>query len=112
MNREAPPLNRNIRLVLQAGMLSSLALLVAGLVWYALAPSGTDFTLGLSESINAILNGDPVGLICLGLMLLIATPLLRILVALGTFLQMREWKFVAVSIAVLLVITTAILIKG
>jgi uncharacterized membrane protein len=45
-------------------------------------------------------------------MLLIATPLLRILVALGTFLTLREWKFVSVSLAVLLVIATAILIKG
>jgi uncharacterized membrane protein len=105
-------LNRHVRLVLQAGMLSSLALLTTGLIWYALAPSATDFTMGPVEAIEAILNGDPVGLICLGIMLLIATPLLRILVALGTFLKLRDWKFVAISLTVLLVIATAILIKG
>jgi hypothetical protein len=35
----------------------------------------------------------------------------RILVALGLFLHGREWKFVAVSLAVLLVIVSAILLK-
>jgi uncharacterized membrane protein len=105
-------LNRHVSLVLQVGMLSSLALLIIGLVWYALAPSGTDFTMGPAEAFKATISGDPVGLICLGIMLLIATPLLRILVTLGTFLKLRDWKFVAISLTVLLVIATAILIKG
>lgn len=91
-------------------MLLSLTMMIAGLVWYALAPSGNDVTLGPAQAIQAMIDGDPIGLIDLGIMVLIATPLLRILVALGTFAHGREWKFVAVSLVVLLVISVAILI--
>ena len=107
-----PTLNRYIRLVLLGGMGASLVLMVVGLLLLAARPDGwPDVTLGPVEAFNAIAQGNPVGLIDLGLMLLIATPLARILVALGLFLHGREWKFVAVSLAVLLVIVSAILLK-
>ena len=93
-------------------MWASMALLLAGLTWYAIAPSGSEVTLGLVEAINAIMGGDPIGLISLGILCLIATPLLRIVMALAVFAQTREWKFVLVSICVLLIITLAIFVKG
>ncbi len=105
-------LNRRVRLVLVIGMWTSMALLLAGLAWYAIAPSGSDITLGPAEAIDAMLSGDPIGLIDLGILVLIATPLLRIITALAVFAQTKEWKFVLVSVCVLLIITLAIFIKG
>jgi uncharacterized membrane protein len=87
-------------------------LLVAGLTWFALAPSPTNITLGPIEAINAISRGDPIGLIDLGILFLIATPLVRILTALAVFAQTREWKFVFVSVLVLAIIALAIFVKG
>ena len=104
-------LNRRVRLVLVIGMWASMLLLIAGLLWYVIAPSAGDITLGPVQAIEAILQGDPIGLISLGILFLIATPLLRILTALTAFAQTREWKFVLVSIIVLLVIVVAIFVK-
>lgn len=105
-------LNRWVRLVLVIGMWCSMLLLIAGLSWYALAPSATNVTLGPMEAIDAILRGDSIGLIDLGILFLIATPLVRILTALAVFAQTREWKFVMVSVLVLVIIALAIFAKG
>jgi len=99
-------------LVLVIGMWASMVLLLAGLSWYAIAPSSSDITLGPVEAIDAILSGDPIGLIDLGILFLIATPLLRIVTALTVFAQTKEWKFVLVSVCVLLIIILAIFVKG
>ncbi|MDD1743021.1 MAG: DUF1634 domain-containing protein [Methanomassiliicoccales archaeon] len=93
-------------------MWTSVILLIAGLAWFALAPSGTQVALGPVQAIDAMLRGDPVGLISLGILFLIATPLLRIITALAVFAQTREWKFVLVSTLVLLIIAVAIFVKG
>ncbi len=105
-------LNRRVRLVLVIGMWASMALLLAGLSWYAIAPSGSEVTLGPVEAIDAILSGNSIGLIDLGILFLIATPLLRIVTTLAVFAQTREWKFVLVSLCVLLIVTLAVFVKG
>jgi len=105
-------LNRRVRQALVIGMWSSMILLCAGLLWYAVAPSGSEVTLGPVEAVEAVLEGDPIGLIDLGILLLIATPLLRILTTMAIFAQGREWRFTLVSLAVLVVIIFAILVKG
>ena len=105
-------LNRRVRQALVIGMWSSMILLCAGLLWYAIAPSGTEVTLGPVEAVAAVIDGDPIGLIDLGILLLIATPLLRILTTMAIFAQGREWRFTLVSLAVLVVIIFAILVKG
>jgi uncharacterized membrane protein len=109
---ENQPLNRQIRFVLLTGMVLSLSMMAIGLLWNMISPSSTNVTMGPWQAVQAMLNGDPIGLIDLGIMLLIATPLIRILVALATFIKGKEWKFVAVSLIVLLVITMAILVKA
>jgi uncharacterized membrane protein len=101
-------LNRYVRLVLVAGMSVSVALLALGLVMYAFLPHGHEATLGPIQALQAALAGDPIGVLDLGLMLLIATPLMRVIVALLVFARGREWRFVAVSATVLLVIAIAI----
>lgn len=105
------PLNQYIRVVLLTGMILSISMMLIGLIWYAISPSGSNITLGPIQAIQALLNGDPIGLIDLGIMLLIATPLMRVLVALAAFIKGREWKFVLVSLIVLSVIAMAILVR-
>ncbi len=105
-------LNRWVRLVLVIGMWVSMTLLVAGLAWYAVAQSTGNITLGPLQAIDAILQGDPIGLISLGILCLIATPLLRILTSFAVFAQTKEWKFVLVSAIVLAIIVLAVFVKA
>ena len=105
-------MNQRVRIVLVAGMAVSMTLLIAGLAWYAISPSNTNVTLGPTEALKAAMAGDPIGLIDLGILALIATPLLRVLTALFVFATGREYKFVLVSLLVLAVIAVAILVKG
>lgn len=80
--------------LLQAGVLTSAACLAAGLVgWMATGP-------------GAWANGA----LTVGLMVLMATPILRVLVSLVAYVRMRDWFFVLTTVAVfvLLAITVAL----
>ena len=84
--------------LLQAGVLSSAACLAAGLaLWLAGAPAGPA---------NAILTA--------GLLILMATPVLRVIVSLIEYVQMRDWFFVVTTMlvfGVLLVTVTLAVLK-
>jgi len=70
--------------LLQAGVLTSAACLALGLVlWMASAAAGPA---------NALLT--------IGLMILMATPILRVIVSLVEYARMRDWFFVAMTVLV------------
>src|SRR4051812_35286213 len=50
---------------------------------------------------NLALQGDPDGLMQLAVLILLATPFLRVIFACYGFICRREWKFVMISIIVL-----------
>ena len=80
--------------LLQAGVLTSAACLAVGLIgWMAAGP-------------GAWSNGA----LTLGLLVLMATPILRVLVSLVVYVRMRDWFFVLTTVAVfvLLAITVAL----
>jgi uncharacterized membrane protein len=87
-------LERNLGRLLFAGVVSASALLLAGLVMWMLhlAP----------QAANALLNA--------GLIVLMATPLLRVIVSLVEYVRMRDWFFVATTLAVLGVLLTSVTI--
>jgi len=106
-------LSRYVKYALRGGMFVSLALLIMGLALFALSPSsGSTTVLGPLEAINSILNGEPLGVISLGILFLIATPLVGVIASLSVFLKAREWRFVLVALAVLAVALLAVLVKG
>jgi uncharacterized membrane protein len=84
--------------LLQAGVLTSAACLAVGLaLWMSGAAPG---------AAGAILT--------LGLMILMATPILRVVVSLVEYVRMRDWFFVATTVivfGVLLVTVTLALLK-
>jgi uncharacterized membrane protein len=105
-------IDRWVRVVLVWGMVLSVSVMLLGLLMYALSPTGNvEVDLSLSEIASGIARGEPIAVIDLGIVLLIATPLTRVLTALTVFLVDREWRFVLISLLVLSVITLAILAK-
>ena len=76
--------------VLLGGVLSSAGCLAAGL------------TLSLLRA------GPADALLTIGLMILMATPILRVVVSLVEYVRMRDWFFVATTMVVLLVLFVTI----
>jgi uncharacterized membrane protein len=101
-----------VRYVLLGGMVLSLSMMLVGLIAYAINPSAPDVALNPIEAVHQLLQGNPIGLLSLGIMLLIVTPLARILVALAEFARGREWRMVVVSLVVVTVVAIAILVGG
>jgi Protein of unknown function (DUF1634) len=78
--------------LLLAGVLSASACLAVGLL------------LSLIRVVPAIAGA----LLTLGLMLLMATPILRVVVSLVEYARMRDWFFVATTLIVLIVLFVTI----
>jgi uncharacterized membrane protein len=105
-------IDRWIRTVLVGGMVLSVTVMLIGLGLFALSPTGhAEVDLALPDIAAGILRGDPIAVIDLGIVLLIATPLTRVLTALAVFLVDREVRFVLVSLLVLAIIAFAILVQ-
>ena len=87
-------LESRLGMLLQAGVLSSAVCLALGLVtWFAAgatALSGWALTLGL--------------------LILMATPILRVLVSLVAYIRMRDWFFVGTTVAVFVLLGITVLL--
>lgn len=104
-------IDRWVRVVLVWGMVLSISVMLVGLLMYAFSPNGhEEVALSLEGIVQGIVSGNPIAVIDLGIVLLIATPLSRVLTALAVFLVDREVRFVLVSLLVLAVIAFAILV--
>ena len=82
--------------LLFAGVMSAALCLAAGLgLWTA---------GGHPTAANAIMTA--------GLVILMVTPLARVLTSLVVYVRMRDWFFVATTVSVFVVLLTAWLLKG
>ncbi len=100
---------------LRWGSYLSALLLAAGVVWVALDPSvpiqvgpGMPFRI-LGEQLA---TGNPYALMQLGLLVLLATPLLRVVVAAGFFWRIRERRYTVVALLVLLSVAASVWLSG
>lgn len=102
-----------LRIVLLAGMVLSVSVMMAGLIMYSVS-SGEweEKALSLNEIAAGIVHGNPIALIDLGILLLIATPLTRVISTTIIFLHSGEMRFVVIALLVLVVITAAVLSGG
>ncbi|HEY3421204.1 MAG TPA: DUF1634 domain-containing protein [Methanomassiliicoccales archaeon] len=103
-------MNRTMHLVLVSGMMLSFTIMTIGLVMYAFAPAeGT--TMALDRIPGGVIGGDPIAVIDLGIVILIATPFVRILAAGITFGMEKDYRFVGISLFVLAMIILAVFIR-
>jgi len=87
-------LERVLGVVLRAGALTSTALLAAGLLVAMAAPA-----LALGHGLTSV-----------GLIILIATPVARVVVSVADFAAQRDWLFLVLTGAVLLVLCGSLLV--
>jgi uncharacterized membrane protein len=88
---------------LLAGLTLSGLLLMAGLIaeWLSPQPAVTPHESSLASSLAQALGGDPAALTNLGILALMATPIIRVLVLAAGWTMDRDWRFAAVAITVL-----------
>lgn len=95
-------IDRPIAVVLLAGMLTSIVLMLAGVVLVLIHPGDQAFhLLQPAQAIRAMVALRPDGWLSLGIFTLILTPVLRVLMAIVSFIWVRDWRYAAVSAAVL-----------
>jgi uncharacterized membrane protein len=118
MNVGDERLDRTVSAVLRSGVLLSAALVLAGGIAFLAShrqgiPDYRKFQAELTplSSIHGVVRGafalDPLYIIQLGLLVLIATPVVRVLTCAAGFSFERDWTYSIVSLIVL-----ALLIAG
>ena len=85
-------LERSLGRLLQAGVFSSAACLAVGLVAWMTAGPSSAATLALT----------------IGLVILMATPILRVVVSLVAYVRMRDWFFVTTTITVFVLLAVTV----
>lgn len=95
---------RTISMVLRWGLHVSLATMVVGLGLLILAPEPVAFQpLRFREILAGVLRLQAVAWLDLGVLILLVTPVLRVVTTLISFSATREWMFAGVSAFVLAV---------
>ncbi|MBN1320774.1 MAG: DUF1634 domain-containing protein [Thermoleophilia bacterium] len=104
-------LDRLLSGLLLAGLSLAMVLMLVGA---GLAVAGVRGEIGHSSSISdlprALVGLAPAGLVDLGLLVLLATPVARVLALLIGLVIRRAWLFSAVSLVVLLVLALSVVI--
>ncbi|OPY34174.1 MAG: hypothetical protein A4E32_00445 [Methanomassiliicoccales archaeon PtaU1.Bin124] len=103
-------LNKIVSLVLRLGMWLSLGIMIVGLVWYAVDPVPSE-VIPVEKVLDQLFHGNPIAMLELGILVLIATPFLRLLTALAAFVYSKQYKFVLVSLVVIAIVLLGIFIK-
>lgn len=103
--------NRMVSVTLRSGVILSTILLLTGLVETMAYPDRLRRDLpSLDTLLPLILRGDPVATINTGLLVLMLTPLARVIVVTIEFVRDREYSFAMISIGVLLLLTMSVII--
>ena len=106
-----------ISYVLRGGVLLSAGLLILGALLYAIAalrngspafPSTYPHSLG--GVLAGLAHGDPLAILSLGLLVLLLTPVARVLVSILAFARERDWLYVAITALVLLILVVSFLL--
>jgi len=112
MNEQDQRMEAAMGHLLRTGVIVCCTIMAAGAVLFLLRGGGatssyTHFTGEPPdlESIAGVLKqtraGSAKGIIQLGVLLMIATPVLRVVFAVAGFARMKDWKFTAISLVVL-----------
>lgn len=109
--KERRDLNEVVHSVLIVGLVISTALMLIGVgldLFYRqdLPPAVPK----IGDVIGRVWALRPSGFLALGLLVLIATPILRVVGSIGAFLYERDWRFAGVTTLVLMVLIVSLLL--
>jgi uncharacterized membrane protein len=102
---------RWIAWVLKFGSYSSALLMAAGLVLALFRPAAA-VHYRLADLGHHLLRLDPTAVMQAGIAMLLATPVVRIVVAIIGFARERDYRYVWISSGVLLIVISSILFRA
>jgi uncharacterized membrane protein len=109
MEARRADIDRVVHHTLVAGVVLGLALLVVGLVLTVVGRGDlTALSLKVPAAVRAAARLRAPGFYSLGLFALILTPFIRVVGSIVAFAAARDWRFVAVTVAVLVVMMVSI----
>ncbi len=98
--------------VLRGGVLLSAAIIVLGLILHLARGGPAAFPHSLPAVAQSVLHGDPLGIIVLGLLVLLLTPVLRVAVSIFAFAAEGDRRYVAITTLVLVILLISIIALG
>jgi uncharacterized membrane protein YfcA/uncharacterized membrane protein len=110
--------NTIIGWILQGGVILSAAIIIFGLILMAFQPNKfapetlLRFPQSFAEVGRGVLALNPQSVIALGLLLLIATPIMRVAVSIVAFAVERDWRFVVLTALVLGILLFSVFYVG
>lgn len=101
--------------VLRVGLYLSFIAMSVGLVWWFAtgAPGTATTTMPIDEIPSELLAGNPLALLTVGVLVLLATPAATLLTELVTYTWARNWRFagIAALVAAILLVSIAFSMK-
>jgi uncharacterized membrane protein len=112
--REQRDLNAVVHTVLIIGLALSTALMLVGICIDLFSQQDLPTAVpDLGDVLGRVAALRPSGFLALGLLVLIATPILRVLGSIIAFLYERDWRYAGITTVVLLVLCVSLLLgKG
>ncbi len=109
--RERRDLNEVVHRMLIVGLAISTVFMVMGIVLdVALGRSMPTTTIGLSDTFGRVIALRPSGFLMLGLLVLIATPVLRVVGSIAAFIYERDWRYAGITLVVFLVVMLSLIL--
>jgi len=99
-----------VQIVLRVGITVASALIAIGLVLAVLQGHMVSHPILLGELPGLIAAGRPSGFTGLGVLVLLATPIVRVICLIGGFALDRDWRFAAVAVGVALLLAAGIVL--
>lgn len=108
---------RDVEMILHALLiwgvaLSSAVMLVGLLVAVITGQPVPESVPPFREIIPQVLALQPGGILALGLLILIATPILRVVSSIFTFIYERDWRYALITFIVFLIVLGSIFLGG
>jgi uncharacterized membrane protein len=97
-------LSRVLSRMMLAGLALAIVLMIAGAVLAAVRGSSVQSSTSITDLPKLLANGDPSGLLDLGLLVLLATPFARVVALVIAFASRREWLFAGISLVVIAIL--------
>lgn len=103
-------IDKPIAIILLSGMVVSMVLIVIGVLLFFIRPvHGLHTVMPAMRAIRELPRMQASSWLSLGLFALIVTPVARVIMAIGSFAWVRDWKFVLVSVVVFAAMTAGLL---
>jgi uncharacterized membrane protein len=97
---ESRQVEARIATILRTGVLTAAAFLTISLPWIIDVPSGRLQRLSVGEALRRLPDGDPRGLAALGVIILVATPVLQLLTSAFLFWRKHDRLYVGLTLTV------------